>query len=133
MSIDSIGNFLTTIRNASMVSKPFVVVQHSIICAAIADILFKEGFIKSFEEVKSDNGFKQLKLFLKYVNGESVIHSLVRVSKPGRRMYSSVANLEHVIGGLGISILSTNRGIMTDKQARDSKVNVSGEIICTVW
>ena len=131
MSIDAIGNFLTIIRNGLMVSKPFVVAPYSKMNEAIAQILKNEGFIRSVAVTQEDEHRKQLKLFLKYVDGESVIHELSRVSKPSLRKYAGAQSVKPVIGGLGISILTTNKGIITNKQAKE--LGVGGEIICTVW
>lgn len=128
--MDSIANFLTIIRNGTLASKPFVVAPYSLQKAAIADILLKEGFIKSVLTVQ-DEGHKALKIVLKYVDGESVIHEIDRLSKPSRRVYAGIDSVKPVIGGLGISILSTNKGIMSHKQAK--KLRVGGEIMCTVW
>ncbi len=133
MSIDSIGNFLTVIRNAIMASKPFVLAPCSKMNAEIARILADEGFILGVEEVTLDGGKKRLKVMLKYVDGESVIHSISRVSKPSKRIYAKVKAIKPVIGGLGISIISTNRGVITDKQARDKGMFVGGELLCRVW
>jgi len=130
MITDTIGNFLTVIRNGTMVGKPFVVAPYSKICHAITDILKKEGFIRDF----SLDGLgveKKIKVFLKYVNGESVIHELHRVSTPGKRAYAQARNVSPVIGGLGVAIVTTNLGVLTDKEVRNR--HVGGEIICTVW
>jgi small subunit ribosomal protein S8 len=131
MSVDTIGNFLTVIRNGLLVSKRSVQIPHSNMREAIAQILVDEGFVKRFEVDASDKNKPQLTVHLKYVNGESVIHELTRVSSPGRRQYSKIKNVKGVIGGLGINILTTNAGVMTDKKAR--KLSVGGEIICRVW
>jgi len=128
--MDSIANFLTIIRNGTLASKPFIIAPHSIQAAAIADILLHEGFIKSVQEVE-DEGHKALKVTLKYVDGESVIHEIERQSKPSRRLYTAVDSIRPVIGGLGVSILSTNKGIISHKQAK--KLRVGGEVMCTVW
>ena len=134
MSVDTIGNFLTIIRNRIMASKPYALAPHSHMNEALVRILKEEGFIKNFEVVTdSETSFKQIKIALCYVDGESVIHEIKRVSTPGRRMYAKIKNIGPVIGGLGISILSTNRGVMTDKKARESAVRIGGEILCTVW
>lgn len=130
MSMDTVGNFLTIIRNGVQISKPFVMVPQSKMNKAIADILLKEGFIRSAQEVEEDSK-KVLKIGLKYVGGESAIHELKRVSKLSRRNYSGVSEIKPVIGGLGISILTTNRGVITQKEAK--KLGVGGEVICTVW
>lgn len=130
MSIDSIGNFLTIIRNGVMISKSFVTSPYSKMREALAVILKDEGFIRSFE-VSEENGKKQLKIFLKYVGGESVIHEIKRLSKPSRRLYAGIKEVKPVIGGLGLSILTTSHGVISHKKAKE--LGVGGEIICTVW
>lgn len=130
MSVDSIGNFLTIIRNGVKVSLPFVVAPYSKMNIAIAKILEHEGFIHHAQEIEQD-GKKRLKVTLRYVDGESVIHDLKRISKLSCRSYTSVGDIRPVIGGLGLSILSTNQGVVSHKQAK--KLGVGGEIICTVW
>lgn len=129
MSVDSIANFLTIIRNGILVSKRSVITPYSKINFEIAGILKEEGFIDDFFVV--ENKFKQLKILLKYVDGESAIHEITRISKPGRRTYEGVSQLKPVIGGLGISILTTNKGLMTNKKAK--QLSLGGEVICTVW
>lgn len=132
MSIDTIGNLLTSIRNGLMASRPFVLVPASHLKLEIAKILKQEGFIRSYEIIEEvDSVKKSLKIFLKYVDGESAIHEITRFSTPGRRRYSSAGTIKPVIGGLGLSILTTNRGVMSHKSA--SAMGVGGEIICTVW
>ena len=131
MSVDSIGNFLTIIRNAIMVSKPFVVAPHSKMKFAVAQILKKEGFVQDAIVLDSDGPKKNLKIFLKYVDGESVIHEIKRVSKLGRRFYTGVEGIKPAIGGLGLSIVTTDRGVISHKKAK--QLNVGGEVICTVW
>lgn len=130
MSVDTIGDFLTTIRNGVLASHKQVVTSYSTLKYEIAEILKNEGFIKDVVTEEVDN-HKQLKLALKYVDGESAIHEITRVSTPGRRMYESVTNLKPVIGGLGVAILTTNKGVMTNKRAK--QLSVGGEVICTVW
>ena len=132
MSIDSIGNFLTILRNGIMSSKLSVTARHSKMNVEILKILQQEGFVNGYEILEAD-GHKNIKVNLRYVEGESVIHSIQRVSKPSRRIYTASKNIKPVIGGLGVSILSTNRGVMTSKQAQEEAVNVGGEIICKVW
>ena len=131
--MDTIGNFLTIIRNAVATSKFFTFARYSRMNHAIGKILKAEGFIKDIEIVEEEAGKKQLKIALKYVGGESVIHSIDRVSKPSRRVYRKVKNFSPVIGGLGVSILTTNKGLMTDKRAKSKDAYVGGEVICTVW
>lgn len=128
MSIDSIANFLTIIRNGVKISKPFVVTPYSRMNKEIATILKQEGFIRDFEIVDENKG---LKVFLKYFNGESVIHDISRASKLSRRLYKGAAEIKPVIGGLGLSILTTDRGVISHKEAQ--KLGVGGEVICTVW
>jgi small subunit ribosomal protein S8 len=131
MSIDVIGNFLTIIRNGIMASKPFVIAQASRTNLSLAQILKDEGFIRDFAVIEQDAAKKEVKIFLKYVQGESVIHEITRKSKPSRRVYAGSKRIAPVIGGLGLSILTTNKGIITNKKAKE--LGVGGEIICTVW
>ncbi len=131
MSADTIGDFLTIIRNGIMASKPSVAAPHSKMREAIAGILKDEGFIKEFTIAEVEPDRKAITVFLKYVNGESVIHEITRKSTPGRRLYRGAQAIDPVIGGLGLSILSTNKGVMTHKEAR--KQSVGGEVLCTVW
>lgn len=130
MSRDSIGDFLTIIRNGIMITKPSVEAPYSKMRFAIAKILKDQGFIRDAVVEEKENK-KTLKIFLKYVDGESAIHELSRMSKPSRRFYLGVNNIKPVIGGLGISILTTDRGVIDHHQA--NKLGVGGEIICTVW
>lgn len=133
MSVDTIGNFLTIIRNGIAVSKGKIRAPHSRVNHQIASILKQEGFIRDFavEQDQDNEAVKVLRVDLKYVDGESVIHDLQRISTPGCRVYRGVVNINPVIGGLGISILTTSKGIMTDKEAKHQ--TVGGEVICTVW
>jgi len=132
MSVDTIGDFLTIIRNGILASKPVVRAPYSRLKHDIAKTLLQEGFIRDISVENSDNPAKRaLKVQLKYVEGESVIHQIDRVSRPGRRHYASTAHMTPVIGGLGVSIVTTNRGVMTDKEAKQR--NIGGEVICTVW
>ncbi len=132
MSIDSIGNFLTIIRNGVMVSKPYVTAPFSKMKQAIAEILKEEGFIRDFEVVEEAAiTKKKIKIILKYVDCESVIHEIKRVSTPGRRQYAGSGKIKPVIGGLGVSILTTNKGVLSHKKARE--LSVGGEVLCTVW
>lgn len=131
MSIDVIGNFLTIIRNGLMVSKSFVVAPYSKIKFEIAQILKEEGFIENFLVENNEGVKKSIKIILKYVDGESVIHEIERVSTPGRRFYVGAADIKPVIGGLGISILTTSSGIFSNNQAKIR--GAGGEVICKVW
>jgi len=133
MSVDTIGNFLTIIRNGLMRSKPSVLASYSRMNEEIAKILKAEGFIKDFEVIQEDpsNPKKSLKIYLKYVDGESVIHELKRISTPGLRRYRGADQIQPVIGNLGISIITTSKGVMTDKQAKE--LGIGGEVVCSVW
>ena len=128
---DPIGDMLTRIRNANMVKHESVEIPSSKMKIEIAKILKKEGYIRDFRYYKFQNKFN-LKIFLKYGEKNSnILKGIERVSKPGRRIYSSKENIEKVLGGLGISILTTSKGVLTDKEARTN--NVGGEVICRVW
>lgn len=130
MSIDFIGDFLTVIRNGVLLSKPVVRAPHSNMRFAVATILKDEGFVRDVvvEEIEAR---KYIKVLLKYVEGESVIHEIKRMSTPGSRKYVKKDAIKPVIGGLGISILTTGRGIVSHKKAKE--YGVGDEIICTVW
>ena len=130
MSIDMIGNFLTVIRNGLLVKRRSIAVQYSAMREAIALTLKNEGYIKSFKK-SEEQGKPVLVIMLKYVDGQSVIHKLTRISTPGRRRYERSNNMTNVIGGLGIAILTTSKGILTDKQAMQQ--GIGGEVICHVW
>lgn len=131
MSIDAIGNFLTIIRNGIMSSKMVVEIPHSNLKVEVANLLKEEGFIKDLAVVDND-GKKIIKVFLKYDSkGESVIHEITRVSRPGRRSYKGATNIKPVIGGLGVSILTTSKGVITQKKAKE--LGIGGEVMCTVW
>jgi len=131
MSIDSIGNFLTIIRNGILVSKPFVLAPYAKMRQAIAEILKDEGFIRDFVIITDETGKKTIKVLFKYVDGESVIHEITRISKPSRRFYTGSQAIKPVISGLGLSILTTNKGVISHKKAET--LCVGGEVICTVW
>lgn len=127
---DPIADMLTRIRNAIMVNKDTVEVPSSNMKKAIADILLNEGYISGVQLV--EDGFSGiLKITLKYAGKKSVINGLKRVSKPGLRTYAGVDDMPKVLNGLGIAVLSTNKGIMTDRQAKAA--NVGGEVLCYIW
>ena len=127
---DPIADMLTRIRNAITAKHEVVEIPASNMKKAIADILFAEGYVKSVKFVE-DGLQGKIVVELKYADKKSVINGLTRVSKPGLRTYAGVANLPKVIGGLGIAIISTTKGIMTDKQAKAA--NIGGEVLCYVW
>ncbi len=127
---DPIADMLTRIRNGVRVNKAQVQVSASKICEGVASVLKKEGYIVDYDRI--DDGHQGiLRITLKYdQEGESIIHEITRTSKPGRRVYSAVDKLPRVMGGMGITIVSTSKGIMSDRSCRDAKVG--GEILCTV-
>ena len=128
---DPIADMLTRIRNAIMVNKGTVEVPSSNMKKAIADILLAEGYVSDVKTVEDGYNGK-LVITLKYIGKKrSVINGLKRVSKPGLRSYSGVEDMPKVLNGLGVAILSTNKGIMTDRQAKAA--NVGGEVLCYVW
>ncbi|MDI3328221.1 MAG: 30S ribosomal protein S8 [Alicyclobacillaceae bacterium] len=128
---DPIADMLTRIRNANLVGHEKVEIPASNVKRAIANILKEEGFIRDAEFIP-DNKQGIIRVFLKYgPNNERVITGLKRISKPGRRVYAKKDEVPRVLGGLGIAILSTSKGIMTDKEARRN--GVGGEVICYVW
>lgn len=131
MSVDTLGDFLTIIRNAVARSRGTVSAPYSRLKQQVAEILKKEGFIRDFSLDESTDGCKKIKLYLKYVDGEAVIHEISRVSRPGQRVYEGSSQLRHVVSGLGISIVTTSSGVMTDKEARQRRVG--GEVLCMVW
>ncbi len=130
---DPIADMLTRIRNANTAKHDTVDVPASKMKTAIAEILLKEGYIKKFDLVDIDGGFKAIRITLKYGKdkNEKIISGLKRISKPGLRVYANAAELPRVLGGLGIAIISTNKGVLTDKDAR--KLNVGGEVLAFVW
>jgi small subunit ribosomal protein S8 len=130
---DPISDMLTRIRNANLAFKPSVVVSHSKQKRAIAEILKKEGYIKDFKITKAPKGPGSIiEIELKFQGKrQRVIEGLERVSRPGLRVYARATEVPRVLGGLGIAIISTSKGMMTDKQARANKIG--GEIICYIW
>ena len=127
---DPIADMLTRIRNANAQKHESVDVPSSKLKKSIAEILLEEGYIKAFEEI-DDNSQGILRISLKYVNKEKAISGLKRVSKPGLRVYATKDEIPKVIGGLGIALISTSKGIMTDKKARQE--GVGGEVLAFVW
>lgn len=128
---DPIGDMLTRIRNAQLRFKSTVRTPASKLRAHVLEVLTAEGYIRGFESVTSPKGHAEFEISLKYVDGEPVIRELKRVSKPGRRVYAGAKALPQVRSGLGVAIVSTPRGIMSDAQARAD--NVGGEVLCTVF
>ncbi len=130
MMTDPIADMLTRIRNSVRVERPFVDIPASGVKKGIADVLKREGFIWDWKEV-DEQPVVQIRIELKYgPNGERVIQSIKRLSKPGRRLYAGSRELKPVLGGLGIRIISTSKGVISDREAR--RDNVGGEVICEV-
>ncbi|MBQ3601062.1 MAG: 30S ribosomal protein S8 [Lachnospiraceae bacterium] len=129
---DPIADMLTRIRNANTAKHDTVDVPASKMKIAIAEILLKEGYIKKFD-IEENGNFKTIHITLKYGKdkNEKIITGLKRISKPGLRVYANVEELPKVLGGLGVAIISTNKGVLTDKEAR--KANVGGEVLAFVW
>ena len=131
MFTDTIGDMLTRIRNANEARHDMVNIPYSKLKMSIAQILKAEGFVGDFA-VAEDSGKKNIKIHLKYAqNGHRVINHIERISKPGKRVYVAKKDIPKVLGGLGVSIITTSRGVMTGHKARVS--NVGGEFICKVW
>ena len=127
---DPIADMLTRIRNANAQRHETVDIPSSKMKKTIAAILLEEGYIKSFEEIE-DNGQGTIRITLKYVNKQKVITGLKRISKPGLRVYANKEELPRVLGGIGTALISTSKGIMTDKNAR--KLGIGGEVLAYVW
>ena len=128
---DPIADMLTRIRNGQQARKESIQSPASKIRANVLEVLQREGYIRGFSREEIRPGVAELKIELKYVDGEPVIREITRVSKPGRRIYSRVADLPRIYNGLGIAILSTPRGVMSDNEARAA--NIGGEILCRVF
>ena len=131
MMNDPLGDMLTRIRNAQMRGKSTVRTPASKLRAWVLDVLQDEGYIRGYDKVAAANGQPELEISLKYFEGTPVIRELKRVSKPGRRVYANVQEIPSVRNGLGLSIVSTPKGVMSDAAARTA--NVGGEVLCTVF
>jgi small subunit ribosomal protein S8 len=128
---DPLGDLLTRIRNGQMRGLATIATPGSNLRRRVLDVLTKEGYIRGYSETARDNGGLEFDIELKYFDGRPVIREIQRVSTPGRRVYSSIKDLRSVRNGLGISILSTPKGVMSDNLARDQ--NVGGEVLCQVF
>ena len=128
---DSLSDMLARIKNAHNANKTFTSCYKSKLNLNVLSVLKDEGYIRDFQDVESRKGFSNIKIDLKYHNGTPVIKKIKRISKPGIRVYSKINDLQKSYGGLGISILSTPKGVMSDQKARDN--NVGGEILCEVF
>lgn len=127
---DPLGDLLSRIRNAQMRNKSKVSSPNSRLRESVLEVLKTEGYIRGYAVVEKD-GRSEIEIELKYFDGEPVIREIARVSKPGRRVYTSVKNMPRINNGLGVTIVSTPKGVMADHDARDA--NVGGEILCTVF
>jgi len=129
--IDPLGDMLTRIRNAQMRKTSKVSTPGSRLRKNVLDVLQAEGYIRGYSTVDFENGRSEFEIELKYYDGEPVIREIERISKPGRRVYVSLRDIPRVANGLGVSILSTPKGVMSDAEARDQ--NVGGEVLCRVF
>ena len=128
---DPVGDLLTRIRNGQRANKSSITAPASKLRESVLSVLEREGYIRSFERVAIRAGVEEIKIELKYNEGEAVITKIERISKPGRRVYAKIADLQKVYNGLGISIISTPLGVMSDSEARQA--NVGGEVLCQVF
>ena len=128
---DPIGDMLTRIRNSQMRGKSMVETPASKLRERVLEVLADEGYIRGFEKTTGANGHPAIEISLKYYEGEPVIRELKRVSKPGRRVYMGVGEIPQVRQGLGVAIVSTSKGVMSDASARSQ--NVGGEVLCTIF
>lgn len=128
---DPLGDMLTRIRNAQMRGKPTATTPASRLRKWVLDVLADEGYIRGYQDVTDDRGHPAIEISLKYYDGAPVIRELKRISKPGRRVYLGADDIPRVRRGLGVSIVSTSRGVMSDAAARSA--NVGGEVLCTVF
>jgi len=128
---DPLGDMITRIRNAQLRKKSKVSTPASKLRGNLLDVLKTEGYIRGYAKVDFDGGKSEFEIELKYFDGQPVIREIARVSKPGRRVYTSVTNIPRVANGLGVTILSTPKGVMADHAAREA--NVGGEVLCKVF
>jgi small subunit ribosomal protein S8 len=128
---DPLSDLISRINNAQLRKKPKVTSPGSRLRVSVLDVLKNEGYIRGYSTVEHKDGRNEVEIELKYADGQPVIREMSRVSKPGRRVYVAVRNLPRINNGLGISILSTPKGVMADHDARDA--NVGGEVLCTVF
>ncbi|MEM9468758.1 MAG: 30S ribosomal protein S8 [Pseudomonadota bacterium] len=128
---DPLGDMLARIKNGQHANKPVIECPHSNLRASVCQVLQDEGFIRGFEVAEKESNKKSLMIELKYDEGQPVIRELKRISKPGRRVYSKIKDLQPFHNGLGVSVISTPQGVMTDHKARNE--NVGGEVLCQVF
>jgi small subunit ribosomal protein S8 len=128
---DPLGDMLTRIRNAQQRRRPKVVTPASKLRGRVLEVLAEEGYIRGFTRVEHKGGKAEFEIELKYANGQPAIREITRVSKPGRRVYSPVSDIQVVANGLGVAILSTPKGVLADWRAREE--NVGGEVLCNIF
>jgi small subunit ribosomal protein S8 len=128
---DPLGDMLTRIRNAQMRQRPKVSTPASKLRERVLEVLREEGYIRGFARVDYNDGKSEIEIELKYFDGQPVIRQIKRISSPGRRVYSSVKDIPTIANGLGVAILSTPKGVMSDSQAR--RENVGGEVLCSIF
>jgi len=128
---DLLADVITRIRNGQMAGHSIVITPSSNLVKSVLDVMIKESYIKGYEEFEQSKGIMLLKVDLKYHQGQPVITFIQKVSKPGRRIYSQIKKLKKYYGGLGISIISTSKGVMSDEEAR--KLRLGGEVLCNVY
>ena len=128
---DPLGDMLTRIRNAQMRRRPKVATPASSLRARVLDVLAEEGYIRGYSRVELKGEMPQFEIELKYYNGQPAIREIERISKPGRRVYSPVKDIPTIFNGLGVAILTTPKGVMSDAKAREA--NVGGEEICSIF
>ncbi len=127
---DPLGDMLTRIRNGQQANLNSIMSPASNLRAGVLDVLKREGYIRGYERTQGESGKSEIRIELKYHEGEAVIRTITRVSKPGRRVYSSIRDLPRVSNGLGIAILSTPKGVLSDSEARAK--HVGGEVLCSI-
>ncbi|MEM6682296.1 MAG: 30S ribosomal protein S8 [Pseudomonadota bacterium] len=128
---DPLGDMLTRIRNGQRARKESILSPSSNLRVRVLDVLQREGFIRGYNVEEQQNNHREVRIELKYHEGDPVIRDIARVSKPGRRVYSGVSDLPRILNGLGISIVSTPKGVLSDAEAREK--HVGGEVLCTVY
>ena len=128
---DPLGDMLTRIRNGQVRGKEIVLMPASRFRGNVLEVLHREGYIRGYKKIEVENNKNEFQIELKYVDGQPVIKDISRISTPGRRVYSKIKDLQRNFDGLGISILSTSKGVLSDNEARDE--NVGGEILCKVF
>ena len=132
MSTDKVADMLTRIRNAYLAKNASTVIPHTKLLEEVARVMKEEGYLASYKVITNDKGFKDLQVKLVYTQDDKpAVHKINRISKPGLRIYKSSKDLHPVLSDLGISIITTSQGVMTNKQAK--KLNIGGEVLCELW